>query len=201
MFSGIITDIGTVQELHLQAQDLRLRIRTRLAASENLNPGDSVAVNGVCLTVTDLPDDGFYADISAETLQCTNLGALKLNYPVNLETALTLNAVVGGHLVSGHVDGVGLIKAVSPAGQSVQFAIAPPSSICKYIASKGSITVDGVSLTVNEVNDQIFTVNIVPHTLEKTILKHYQPGTRVNLEIDLLARYLERLLHGQTKPL
>jgi riboflavin synthase len=201
MFSGIITDIGTVQELHLQAQDLRLRIRARLATAENLKPGDSVAVNGVCLTVTDLPGDGFYADVSAETLQRTNLGALKLNHSVNLETALTLNAVVGGHLVSGHVDGIGLVKEVNQAGQSVQLAIAPPSSICKYIASKGSITVDGVSLTVNEVDDQIFTVNIVPHTLEKTILKHYQPGTRVNLEIDLLARYLERLLHGQTKPL
>jgi riboflavin synthase len=202
MFSGIIADIGTVQELHPSAKDLRMRIGTRLTSSTSLKLGDSIAVNGACLTVTDLPGDGFYADVSAETLSRTNLGQLKLNSPVNLETALTLNTALGGHLVSGHIDAIGVITEISSIGQSVQLSITAPLSIFKYIAAKGSITVDGVSLTVNTVNEPVFTVNIIPHTLENTIFKDYRKGTQVNLETDLIARYIERLLPsglGQTK--
>lgn len=195
MFTGIIVDIGKIAELRATGDDLRLRVQTRLAAG--LKPGGSIAVNGVCLTVTDHSDTGFSADVSAETLRCTTLGALQANSPVNLEPALTPATPLGGHFVSGHVDATGEVAGIQPDGRSFRFSFIVPESLSRYIASKGSITVDGVSLTVNGLSARGFEVNIIPHTLERTIFRHYRPGTRVNLEADLLARYLERLLEGR----
>ncbi len=158
--------------------------------------GDSIAVNGVCLTAVELPGDGFWADVSRETLACSAFIDLKTGSPVNLEKALTPSSRLGGHLVSGHVDGVGEVLARDENARAVQFKIRAPRELAKYIALKGSITVDGTSLTVNGVNGAEFELTIVPHTLTETIMADYRPGRLVNLEVDLLARYLERLLLG-----
>jgi riboflavin synthase len=163
---------------------------------EDVALGDSIAVSGVCLTVVKLNGSGFVADVSGETLRRTILGRLAVNDAVNLEKALTLETRLGGHLVSGHVDGIGTVSARSADSRSVQFTIRAPDELARYIAAKGSITVDGVSLTVNTVNGAEFTLNIVPHTLDETTLNEYRPGRELNLEVDLVARYLERLLQG-----
>ncbi|WP_461481904.1 riboflavin synthase, partial [Porticoccus sp.] len=153
--------------------------------------------NGVCLTVVELPGDGYVADVSAETLAMTTIGDWSVGTPVNLERALTPQTRMGGHLVSGHVDGVGEVVSRHPDARSERFRLRAPRELAKYIAHKGSITVDGTSLTVNRVEGAEFELNIVPHTLEKTVIGTYQPGTRINLEVDLIARYLERLLLGE----
>ena len=194
MFTGIIRDIGEIAEFESKGEDVGLRIRTRRLPLNKLGEGASIAVNGVCLTVTALPGDGFSADISAETLRCTTFSSLKIGSRVNLETALTPETALSGHWVSGHVDGIGRILERKPEGRSVCFEIALPSELAPYVAHKGSITVDGVSLTVNRVTRESFTVNIVPHTLEKTIFADYRVDTAVNLEVDIVARYLERLM-------
>ncbi|HEX7026425.1 MAG TPA: riboflavin synthase [Gammaproteobacteria bacterium] len=194
MFTGIIIDIGEVAEWKSKGDDVRLRIRTGNLPLPRLTVGDSIAVNGVCLTATALPGDGFYADVSAETLRCTTLQSLKMGSRVNLETAMTPESALGGHWVSGHVDGVGRVLNREPEGRSIRYTITLPSELARYVAPKGSIAVDGVSLTVNQVNHGSFTVNIVPHTLEKTIFSGYRPETPVNLEVDIIARYLERLM-------
>ena len=194
MFTGIIIDIGEVAEWESKGDDVRLRIRTGNLPLPRLTVGDSIAVNGVCLTATALPGDGFYADVSAETLRCTTLQSLKMGSCVNLETAMTPESALGGHWVSGHVDGVGRVLNCESEGRSIRYAIALPSELARYVAPKGSIAIDGVSLTVNQVNEGSFTVNIVPHTLEKTIISGYRPETPVNLEVDIIARYLERLM-------
>ena len=157
--------------------------------------GDSIAVNGVCLTAVALTDSGFTADASRETLSLTSLGDLSKGSPVNLEKALTLQTRLGGHLVSGHVDGLGEVVARRNDGRSEWFNIKAPDNLAKYIAAKGSITIDGVSLTVNRVDGAHFEINIVPHTIQETIIGHYQSGTKINLEVDVIARYLERLLN------
>jgi riboflavin synthase len=159
--------------------------------------GDSIAVNGVCLTAVELPGDGFVADVSRETLSLTGLGQLEPGGRVNLEKALTLATRLGGHLVSGHVDGLGKVVERHDDARSVRFAIDAPPELARYIAHKGSITVDGVSLTVNAVDGRRFELNIVPHTLQETIMGDYAAGRRVNLEVDLVARNLERLLLGE----
>jgi riboflavin synthase len=159
--------------------------------------GDSIAVNGVCLTAVALPGDGFWADVSGETLAHTAFAALRVGSRVNLEKALTPTSRLGGHLVSGHVDGVGEVKAVQRDGRSLRFRIKAPAELAKYIAHKGSICVDGVSLTVNAVDGAEFELNIVPHTLQETTLTGLAAGARVNLEVDVIARYLERLLQGE----
>jgi riboflavin synthase len=159
--------------------------------------GDSIAVNGVCLTAVTLGADSFAADVSAETLQRSSLGALAEGDPVNLELALTLATPLGGHLVSGHVDGLGEVVERRPEGRSERFRIRAPDKLARYIAEKGSICVDGVSLTVNAVEGSIFDLNIVPHTLTATTLGDFRPGRKVNLEVDLIARYLERLMLGE----
>jgi riboflavin synthase len=159
--------------------------------------GDSIAVSGVCLTVVGRLDSGFEADVSGETLRRTILGDLAAGDGVNLEKALTLSTPLGGHLVSGHVDGVGHVVSRREDSRSVQFTLRAPDELARYIAAKGSITVDGVSLTVNTVNGAEFELNIVPHTLAETTLSGYRSGRRVNLEVDLVARYLERLLQGE----
>lgn len=196
MFTGIIEAVGEVAELQSRGGDVRLRIRTGKLDLGDVALGDSIAVNGVCLTAVELPGDGFVADVSRETLSLTSLGQLKAGGRVNLEKALTLSARLGGHLVSGHVDGLGSVVERHDDARSVRFAIAAPDDLARYIAHKGSITVDGTSLTVNAVSGSRFELNIVPHTLQETIMGDYSPGHRVNLEVDLVARYLERLLLG-----
>ncbi len=176
--------------------DVALRIRADDLPMQDVALGDSIATNGVCLTVIDLPGDGFVADVSRETLDHTTLGTLRPGSPVNLEKALTLNTRLGGHLVSGHVDGVGRVLERRDDARSVRFRIDAPKELARYIAHKGSICVDGVSLTVNAVQGSQFELNIVPHTSQETIISGYRAGTRVNLEVDQIARYLERLLLG-----
>lgn len=196
MFTGIIQAVGSVAELTARGGDVRLRVATGKLDLADVALGDSIAVNGVCLTAVTLPGDGFVADVSRETLSLTSLGSLKPGSRVNLEKALTLATRLGGHLVSGHVDGLGTVVERSDDARSVRFAIDAPAELARYIAHKGSITVDGTSLTVNAVDGRRFELNIVPHTLKETIMGDYSPGSRVNLEVDLVARYLERLLLG-----
>ena len=196
MFTGIIQAVGKVAALQQRGGDVRLRIRTGGLDLSDVALGDSIAVNGVCLTAAELPGDGFVADVSRETLSLTSLGDLESGSPVNLEKALTLATRLGGHLVSGHVDGLGTVIERHADARSVRFTMESPAELARYIAHKGSITVDGTSLTVNAVVGRRFELNIVPHTLQETIMDTYVPGRRVNLEVDLVARYLERLLLG-----
>ena len=196
MFTGIIQAIGEVRSMDHRSGDMRLRIGTGKLDLGDVELGDSIAVNGVCLTAVELPGDGFVADVSNETLSLTSLGDLKMGSPVNLEKALTLQTRLGGHLVSGHVDGLGEVLERQGDARSIRFRIRAPRELARYIAHKGSITVDGTSLTVNAVDGDTFELNIVPHTLQETIMSGYQAGRKVNLEVDLVARYLERLLLG-----
>lgn len=196
MFTGIIQAVGRVSGMQQGAGDMRLRIASGKLDLSDVALGDSIAVNGVCLTAVELPGDGFVADVSNETLSLTSLGGLKTGSPVNLEKALTLQTRLGGHLVSGHVDGLGEVLERRDDARSVRFRIRAPRALARYIAHKGSITVDGTSLTVNAVEGDIFDLNIVPHTLQETIMADYRVGRQVNLEVDLVARYLERLLQG-----
>lgn len=194
MFTGIIQTVGKVKQLEARGGDVRIGIGSGALDLNTLKIGDSVAVNGCCLTVIAKLADGFAADASTETLALTTLGALEPGSPVNLETALTLATPLGGHLVSGHVDGIGTVRERHDDARSVRFSIELPAGLAHYVAKKGSICVDGVSLTVNEVNASVFEVNIIPHTLEHTVIGKYDAGTRVNIEVDLVARYLERML-------
>jgi riboflavin synthase len=197
MFTGIIQAIGKIAGMEQRGGDVRLRIDSRKLDLGDVGLGDSIAVNGVCLTAVELPGNGFYADVSRETLSLTSLGQLAVGSPVNLEKALTLATRLGGHLVSGHVDGLGRIVELHQDARSWRFTVEAPAELARYIAHKGSITVDGTSLTVNSVDGSNFTLNIVPHTLQETIMSGYRVDTRVNLEVDLVARYLERLLLGE----
>ncbi len=196
MFTGIIQAIGTIATLEPKGQDVRLRIQTGKLDLSDVQLGDSIAVNGVCLTVVELPGDGFWADVSGETLSRTTFAGLQQGSQANLEKALTPTTRLGGHLVSGHVDGIGEIVSRSTDGRSERFMVRAPAELAKYIAEKGSICVDGISLTVNGVSGAEFELNIVPHTLVETSMSEFKPGTRVNLEVDIIARYLERLLLG-----
>lgn len=196
MFTGIIQALGKIAAIEQKGGDVRLRIDTGSLDMSNVNTGDSIAVSGVCLTAVEHSASVFIADVSGETLSRTTLGQLRTGDAVNLEKALTLNTPLGGHLVSGHVDGVGTVVSRETEGRSVRFRFEAPDGLARYIAEKGSICVDGVSLTVNAVNGAKFDVNIVPHTLTQTTLESFQPGSKVNLEVDMLARYLERLMLG-----
>ena len=196
MFTGIIESIGSIRALTPKGGDVSVHVATGKLDLSDVKLGDSIAINGVCLTAVKLPGDGFVADVSRETLDCTAFHQLKSGSRVNLEKALTPTTRLGGHLVSGHVDGVREIIARQENARAVQFRIRAPRELAKYIAHKGSITVDGTSLTVNEVDGAEFELTIIPHTLSETIMGDYQPGRLVNLEVDLLARYLERLLLG-----
>jgi riboflavin synthase len=194
MFTGIVQAIGKIQALETRGGDLRMHIHAAGLNMKDVKVGNSIAVNGCCLTVIEELPDGFSVDVSRETLEITTLATYKAGTRVNLETALTLATPMGGHLLNGHVDGVGLIQGRREDARSVRFDVEAPAELAHYIARKGSICVDGVSLTVNAVDAQIFEVNIIPHTLERTIMHDYRTGTRVNLEVDMIARYLERLL-------
>jgi riboflavin synthase len=197
MFTGIIQSVGDIRSLEPRGGDVRLTVATGKLDMEAVALGDSIAVNGVCLTAVALEGASFAADVSRETLSLTTLGDLRVGSPVNLERALTLATSLGGHLVSGHVDGVGRVLDRRADGRSIRFGIEAPSGLARYIAHKGSICVDGISLTVNGIRGCDFELNIVPHTLEETTMSDYGPGTRVNLEVDLIARYLERLVLGE----
>lgn len=197
MFTGIIQSVGKITALEASGGDARVRIAHGKLDLSDVNTGDSIAVSGVCLTVVEHSIAGFTADVSGETLARTTLGRLRSGDSVNLEKALTLSTPLGGHLVSGHVDGVGVVVCRREAARSVQFRIKAPEGLARYIAEKGSVCVDGVSLTVNAVHGVEFEVNIVPHTLAETTLDVIREDSRVNLEVDLVARYLERLIHGE----
>lgn len=196
MFTGIVETTGLVAELRSLGGDVRLTVRAPALDWGQVQLGDSIATNGICLTVVEKLADGFRADVSRETLGLTTLGDWRPGTRVNLEQALTPRSRLGGHMVSGHVDGVGEVVSRQGDARSERLRIRAPELLAKYIAHKGSITVDGTSLTVNGVDGAVFDLNIVPHTLRETVIQNYQVGTRVNLEVDLIARYLERLLMG-----
>ena len=197
MFTGIVQSTGIVAAVEEQGGDARLTIDTGTIDLSGSGLGDSIAVNGVCLTAIDLGGGGFSADVSTETLSVTTIGTLETGSAVNLEPALTMAQPLGGHLVSGHVDGISQLQSLHGDARSTRMEFSIPDGLARYIAVKGSVCVDGVSLTVNEVFDDRFCVNIVPHTLEQTIMGHYIEGVRVNIEVDLIARYLERLMSQQ----
>ena len=196
MFTGIIEAVGEIAQTESKGGDMRMRINTADLDMTDVQQGDSIAVSGVCLTAIDSGDYFFVADVSAESLGRTTLGDLKTGERVNLEKALTPTTRLGGHMVSGHVDGVGEVLARENEGRSIRFKIRAPKSLCSYIAEKGSICVDGISLTVNHIEGDTFDLNIVPHTLANTTMEEFKPGRKVNLEVDIIARYLERLLQG-----
>lgn len=198
MFTGIIQAIGKIKQLRTLGGDARLTIDTGTLDLADTKIGDSIAVSGVCLTAVELGKSEFAADVSAETLSRTTLGGLAPGDPVNLEKALTPTTHLGGHMVSGHVDGVGEVLSRESDARSSRFRIRVPVGLARYIAEKGSVCVDGVSLTVNAVEDSAFSVNIVPHTMDHTSVSSYSAGTRVNIEVDVVARYLERLLTAAT---
>ena len=194
MFTGIIEAIGSVRSIEKRQGDLRLYVHSDKLDLSDVRLGDSIATHGICLTVVELPGDGYVADVSVESLEHTTLKNLKTGSQVNLEKALTATTRLGGHLVSGHVDGVGRVISIEPSARSTVFWVEAPQELAKYIAHKGSITVDGMSLTVNAVKGCRFSLNIVPHTQQETTVGQWVSGSEVNLEVDQIARYLERLL-------
>ena len=200
MFTGIIQAIGRIAAIEPGEKDIRLQIETGKLPLAGVSLGDSIATSGVCLTVTDLPGDGFWADVSPETLSLTTLGGKDVGDAVNLETSLTLQTALGGHLVSGHVDGVGQVESIVEDARFWRVTIASPENLARYIAMKGSICVDGTSLTVNQVEGASFELTIIPQTWEETVFSEYQIGSPVNLEVDIIARYLERLMKYDQSP-
>ena len=205
MFTGIIAAIGKVESLQAQGGDIRLQVASADLDLTDVKLGDSIANNGVCLTVVAMDNAKLSFDVSRETLDCTSLGSLATGSEVNLEKALAVGDRLGGHFVSGHVDGLGTVISLQESARSVVFRFEVPADLERYIAEKGSICIDGTSLTVNNVaqagGEQAdwFEVNIIPHTMQETIMSNYKVGTKVNLEVDLIARYLERLLPQQNE--
>ena len=194
MFTGIIKAKGTIVTMDKRGGDVRLSVRSDGLPWSDYEVGESIAVNGVCLTAVALHEDGFDTDVSVETLDVTALGGLAAGSEVNLEPAISLGERLGGHLVSGHVDCTGKVISRAADARSIRLTIEIPKEYARYVANKGSVCIDGVSLTVNEVSGNSFDLNIIPHTSEVTIINDYAAGTVVNVEVDLLARYLERLL-------
>ena len=198
MFTGIIQALGSVKSLQQIQSQWRLAVVAGKLDLTDVQIGDSIAVNGCCLTVIELGADSFSADVSNETLSCTTLGLLQIGSEVNLEKAMLASSRFGGHIVSGHVDGVGMLANSKADGQSIRLDFDAPAELAKYIAAKGSICIDGTSLTVNEVRGATFSINVIPHTREETVIGSYSAGQKVNLEVDLVARYLERLMQVET---
>ena len=194
MFTGIIEAQGQIRSIQAHGQDTRMGFEVGAEFMNGVSVGDSIAVNGVCLTAIELGPDHFHADLSAETLGATTAAQWLVDQRVNLEPALTLAKPLGGHLVSGHVDGIGHLRSTAEDARSLRMNFELPAALARYVARKGSITIDGISLTVNAIEGAVFGVNIVPHTLSCTTLGQLQIGQPVNLEVDLIARYLERLL-------
>jgi riboflavin synthase len=199
MFTGIVQDVGCVQGLERRGEDLRLAVVTERLELSRMQLGDSIAVGGVCLTIVELTARRFAADVSLETLARTTLGEWQLGQRVNLEPALRAGDALGGHLVAGHIDGVAKLLARESSARSEQMRFGVPHPLARYLARKGSVCLDGVSLTVNAVQGDEFEVNLVPHTLAVTTLAELAVGAHVNLEVDLIARYVERLARGQTE--
>jgi len=197
MFTGIIASIGKVESVQAKGGDIRLQVATQNLDLSDVKLGDSVANNGVCLTVIAMTQGSLSFDVSRESLDRTSLANIKAGFEINLEKALAVGDRLGGHFVSGHVDGLGKVITKQESARSVQFRFEVPLGLERYIAEKGSICIDGTSLTVNKVENNWFEVNIIPHTMQQTIMKSYRVGTQVNLEVDLIARYLERLLPKQ----
>jgi riboflavin synthase len=197
MFTGIVQAVGLVRVIEPRGGDCRLEVDLGGLPVERLAPGASLAVNGVCLTVAELREQTVWLDVSRETLIVTTLGSINPGSRVNLEPALTLSEPLGGHLVSGHVDGIGEVIALEPDARSVRLWMRVPDNLARFMAHKGSVCVDGVSLTVNETAGPELGVNLVPHTMERTIMSEYAAGTAVNIEVDLIARYIDRLLQAQ----
>jgi len=196
MFTGIIEAVGSIVAMESKGSDVSVRVRSGKLDLRDVKLGDSIATNGVCLTVVQLPGDGYIADVSGETIARTGFADYQAGQRVNLEKALMPTSRLGGHLVSGHVDGVGKIVAVKPLGRAMEYWVEAPRELARYIAEKGSITVDGISLTVNSVEGARFRLTIVPHTSGETTVGEWKVGSRVNLEVDVIARYLERLVLG-----
>lgn len=194
MFTGIIAALGRIEKIEPVGGDMRLHVGVGTLDMSDVQRGDSIAVNGVCLTAIAFDNKHFAADVSNETISLTSLQSLTAGSEVNLEKALLPTTRLGGHLVSGHVDGLAEVVSIKAESRSIKIVIRSPAELKHYIAMKGSVCIDGVSLTVNKITDADFTLNIVPHTQQQTIIKNYRPGTKVNLEVDLIARYLERLL-------
>lgn len=203
MFTGIIEAVGTIKAIHINGQGARLVIATNQLDMSDVKLGDSIAANGICLTVVDYDaatNNGSYsADVSNETLQRTGFAHYNVGMQVNLEKAMLASTRFGGHIVSGHVDGVSEVLSITNNGNSIEYWLSIPKELAHYIAEKGSVTVDGTSLTVNSLADGKFRLTIVPHTVKETIFAHYNVGTKVNLEVDLIARYLERLLTKESR--
>jgi riboflavin synthase len=197
MFTGIITAQGTVDEISSADGDRRVRIDSGSLSLADCREGDSISVSGVCLTMLELDGNGFCADISRETLDLTTLGNLGVGSQVNLELALALSDRLGGHMVSGHVDGKGRLVSRRADARAERFEFELPPTLLRYVARKGSVCINGVSLTVNEVTTEEFSVCLIPHTLQLTTLGLLQPGDEVNIEVDLIARYLERLVNAE----
>lgn len=196
MFTGLIQAVGSLRDAQPRGGDLRLRIHVGALPMDGVQLGESIAVSGVCLTVVEFDEQSFAADASNETLSLTTLGALAVGAPVNLERALLPTSRLGGHLVAGHVDGIGQVEKTWDDGRSQRWRFSAPVVLLRYIANKGSICVDGVSLTVNHADDTGFEVNLVPHTIANTAFATTPAGSSVNLEVDLIARYVERLTTG-----
>lgn len=195
MFTGIIESVGTVQQLQMMGGDVRVRIQTALDMSD-VHLGDSIATNGICLTVVEFGQDWYSADVSRESLHRTTLEKWRIGQKVNVEKAMLPTTRFGGHIVSGHVDAVGEISVARQDARSLYFEVTAPAELAKYLAEKGSVTVDGVSLTINHLRGAVLSLNLIPHTAERTNIGTWQVGTQVNLEVDILARYIERLLLG-----
>ena len=193
MFSGIVAALGKIQRIEPLTGGVRLNIEAARLGMEDVAIGDSIAVNGVCLTVVSKTATAFDADVSRESLNCT-VGLDAQDGEVNLEKAMRLSDRIGGHLVSGHVDGVGEVVKFEPVGESMLLRIRAPQALARYIARKGSVAIQGVSLTVNAVDGDVFDINLIPHTVSVTTLRHLKPGSPVNLEVDQIARYVERML-------
>jgi len=194
MFTGIVQAVGRIESVTPRAQGVRLTVDIGTLERNGIALGDSICVQGACLTVVAIDGTRLSFDVSRETLGCT--AGLDRPGPVNLETSLALGDKLGGHLVTGHVDGLGEVVAFEPAGESKRLRLCVPKELARYVARKGSITLDGVSLTVNRVEGHVFEVNLIPHTLAVTTLARLAPGAKVNLEVDLIARYVERMLGG-----
>ncbi len=195
MFTGLIQAVGCIASREQRGGDMRLRIEAGVLPMHDVQLGESIAISGVCLTVVEFDAHSFSVDVSNETLACTTLGTLAVGATVNLERALLATDRLGGHLVSGHVDGVGGVLSVIDDARSQRWRFAAAQSVLRYVAAKGSICVDGVSLTVNAVDDTSFEVNLIPHTLAHTAFGETTVGAAVNLEVDLVARYVERLFN------
>ncbi len=200
MFTGIVEAIGYISKIERQSDDIRLTVNSGKLDLADVQSGDSIATNGVCLTVVKINADGYVADVSAETVALTGFARYRVGQKVNLEKAVTPTTRLGGHIVSGHVDGTAGVYQRRLRGKAIEFWLESPEELSRYIAHKGSVTIDGVSLTVNEVDGNRFRLTIVPHTADETTLVNLQAGDKVNIEVDLIARYLERLTQAKSEP-